>query len=105
MPRPRAPIAALALLQLTVTSRGGKTTIKPIGRSVNGTVIGAEVADLNSNSLPELDVDGQSAGSGSDGELVGDSVVNGDQLSPIDLLELKNGGASWIRRPTSVLQF
>ncbi|MEB3165316.1 MAG: hypothetical protein VKO65_01465, partial [Cyanobacteriota bacterium] len=139
--------------QLTITTRGGKTPIKPISQTVNGTVIGAEVADLNSNSLPEVYVYVQSAGSGSYGELVAYSVVNGAQLSPIYLQELtgaptkgyqghdefsvvegclvrrfpiykpgdsnakatgglrqicyklKNGEASWILRPTSVLQF
>ena len=139
--------------QLTITTRGGKRAIKPITQTVNGTVIGAEVADLNSNSLPEIYVYVQSAGSGSYGELVAYSVINGEQLSPIYLEELsgapakgyqghdeysvvegclvrrfpiykpsdsnakatgglrqicyklKNGEASWILRPTSVLQF
>lgn len=116
-------------------------------------MVGAEVADLNSNSLPEIYVYVQSAGSGSYGELVAYSVINGNELSPIVMQELtgapakgyqghdefsvvesclvrrfpiykpgdsnakatgglrqicyklKNGEASWILRPTSVLQF
>ena len=75
--------------QLTISTRGGKTAIKPISQTVNGTVIGAEVADLNSNSLPEIYVDVQSAGSGSYGELVAYTVINSDQLSPIVLQERK----------------
>ena len=139
--------------QVTITTRGGKMPIKTITETVNGTVIGAEVADLNSNSLPEIYVYVQSAGSGSYGELVAYSVISGNQLSPIVLQELtgapakgyqghdefsvvegclvrrfpiykpgdsnakatgglrqicyklRNGEASWILRPTSVLQF
>ncbi|MEB3255552.1 MAG: hypothetical protein VKJ05_04095 [Synechococcaceae cyanobacterium] len=139
--------------QLTITTRGGSKPIKPITQTVNGTVIGAEVADLNSNSLPEIYVYVQGAGSGSYGELVAYSVINGNELSPIYLQELtgaptkgyqghdefsvvegclvrrfpiykagdsnakasgglrqicyklRNGEASWILRPTSVLQF
>lgn len=139
--------------QLTITPRGGQRSLKPITQTVDGRVVGAEVADLNSNSLPEIYVYVQSAGSGSYGQLVAYSVVNGDQLSPIYLQELsgapakgyqghdefsvvegcmvrrfpiykpgdsnakatgglrqicyklQNGEASWILRPTSVLQF
>lgn len=79
--------------QLTITSRGGKKLIKPITQTVNGTVIGAEVADLNSNSLPEIYVYVQSAGSGSYGELVAYSVINSDQLSPIYMQELTGAPA------------
>jgi hypothetical protein len=139
--------------QLTISTRGGKLPIQPISQTVDGRVIDAEVADLNSNTLPEIYVYVQSAGSGSYGQLVAYSVVNGKQLSPIYLQELtgpaakgyqghdqfrvvenclvrrfpiykagdsnakasgglrqicyklKNGEASWILRPTSVLQF
>jgi hypothetical protein len=139
--------------QLTITPRGAKRQFKPIRQTVDGRVVGAEVADLNSNSLPEIYVVVQSAGSGSYGKLVAYSVINSDQLSPIYLQELsgasangyqghdafsvvegclvrrfpiykpgdsktkatgglrqicyklRNGEASWILRPTSVLQF
>lgn len=79
--------------QLTITPKGGKRSIKPISQTVEGRVVGAEVADLNSNSLPEIYVYVQSAGSGSYGQLVAYSVVNGDQLSPIDLPELTGAPA------------
>jgi len=79
--------------QLKITTRGGKKPIKTISQTVNGTVIGAEVADLNSNSLPEIYVYVQSAGSGSYGELVAYSVINGNELSPIYLQELTGAPA------------
>lgn len=139
--------------ELTITPRGGKRSIRPIRQTVDGRVVGAEVADLNSNSLPEIYVYVQSTGSGSYGQLVAYSVINGNELSPIYLQELtgspakgyqghdefsvvegclvrrfpiykpsdshakatgglrqicyklQNGEASWILRPTSVLQF
>ncbi|MEB3361784.1 MAG: PliI family lysozyme inhibitor of I-type lysozyme [Synechococcaceae cyanobacterium] len=139
--------------QLTITTRGGKRPIKPITQTVDGQVVGAEVADLNSNSQPEIYVYVQSAGSGSYGQLVAYTVTTGNELSPIYLQELtgaptqgyqghdefsvvegclvrrfpiykpsdsnakatgglrqicyklKNGEASWILRPTSVLKF
>ncbi len=74
--------------QLTITTSGAKPPIKPIHQSVNGQVIGAEVADLNSNGLPEIYVFVQGAGSGSYGELVAYSVIKGSELSPITLQEL-----------------
>ena len=78
-------------VQLTITTSGAKPPIKPIQQTVNGQVVGAKVADLNSNGLPEIDVFVQGAGSGSYGELVGYAVIAGE--------------ASWILRPTSVLKF
>ena len=79
--------------QLTITPRGGQHRLKPITQTVDGRVVGAEVADLNSNSLPEIYVYVQSAGSGSYGQLVAYSVINGDQLSPIYLQELTGAPA------------
>ncbi|MEB3200533.1 MAG: hypothetical protein VKK62_08415, partial [Synechococcaceae cyanobacterium] len=79
--------------QLTITASGGKRAFKPITQTVNGKVIGAEVADLNSNSLPEIYVYVQSAGSGSYGELVAYSVIKGNELSPIYLQELSGDSA------------
>lgn len=79
--------------QLTITTRGGSKPIKPISKTVDGRVVGAEVADLNSNSLPEIYVYVQGAGSGSYGQLVAYSVINGNQLSPIVLQELTGAPA------------
>ena len=139
--------------QLAITSNGGRTTFKPIQQTINGRVVGAEVADLDSNGLPEIYVYVQGAGSGSYGELAAYAVTKGADLSPIYLQELtsstsqgyqghdqfrvvegclvrrfpiykpgdsnakatggerqicyklKAGEASWILRPTSVLNF
>jgi hypothetical protein len=74
--------------QLTITTTGAKPPIKPIRQTVNGQVIGAAVADLNSNGLPEIYVFVEGAGSGSYGELVGYAVTKGKDLSPIALPEL-----------------
>lgn len=79
--------------QLTITTRSGKRPIKTITQTVDGQVVGAEVADLNSNNLPEIYIYVQSAGSGSDGELVAYSVINGNELSPIVLQELMGAPA------------
>jgi len=139
--------------QLTITTTQGKRAFKPIHQTVDGTVVGTEVADLNGNGKPEIFVYVQSAGSGSYGELVAYAVDKSNRLSPIAMQELsgalaqgymghdeyqvvegcltrrfpiykpgdsnakptgglrqicyklKNGEASWILRPTSVLQF
>ncbi len=109
--------------QLTITTTGAKPLIKPIRQTVNGQVVGAEVADLNSNGMPEIYVFVQGAGSGSYGEVVGFAVIKGSELSPITLpeltgvnaqatggqrqicYELKAGEAGFILRPTSVLKF
>jgi hypothetical protein len=79
--------------QLTITTSGAKPPIKPIRQTVNGQVVGAEVADLNSNGMPEIYVVVQSAGSGSYGEVVAYSVIKGTELSPITLPELTGTNA------------
>ena len=142
-----------SLQQLTITAHAGKRAFQPISETVDGHVVGAEVADLNSNSTPEIYVYVQGAGSGSYGQLVAYSASSGKHLLPIHLQELsgapakgymghdtfsvvegclvrrfpiykpsdsnakatgglrqicyklRNGEASWILRPTSVLQF
>jgi len=79
--------------QLTITTTGAKPPIKPIQQTVNGRVVGAEVADLNSNGLPEIYVFVQGVGSGSYGELVAYAVMKGSELSPITLPELTGANA------------
>ncbi len=79
--------------QLTITTAGAKPTIKPIRQTVNGQVVGAEVADLNNNGLPEIYVYVQGAGSGSYGEVVAYAVIKGSELSPITLPELRGANA------------
>ena len=79
--------------QLTITTTGAKPPIKPIRKTVNGQVVGAEVADLNNNGMPEIYVFVQGAGSGSYGEVVGFAVTKGSELSPITLPELTGANA------------
>lgn len=73
---------------LSITTTGAKPAIKTIHQTVNGQVVGAEVADLNANGLPEIYVFVQSAGSGSYGELVAYAAMKSSELSPITLPEL-----------------
>ena len=79
--------------QLTITTSGAKPPIKPIRQTVNGQVVGAEVADLNGNGLPEIYVFVQGAGSGSYGELVAYAAIKSSSLSPITLPELTGAAA------------
>jgi len=88
--------------QLTITTTGAKPPIKPIRQTVNGHVVGAEVADLNGNGLPEIYVFVQGAGSGSYGELVAYAVMKGSELSPITLPELTGANAQGYRVTTSL---
>ena len=78
---------------LTITTTGTRPPIKPIHQTVNGRVVGAQVADLNGNGLPEIYVFVQGAGSGSYGELVAYAVTKGSDLSPIALQELSGAMA------------
>lgn len=79
---------------LTITTSGARPPIKPIRQTVNGQVVGAEVADLNGNGLPEMCVFVRGASSGSYGELVAYAVMKGSELSLIDLPELSADSAN-----------
>lgn len=79
-------------LQVKATE-GGKA-FPSIGERVDGTVTGAEVADLNSDGKPELFVYVSSAGSGSYGEVKGWIVGRrGRVLLPIVMPELSGKDA------------
>lgn len=71
---------------------GNKLTIQPVGltqdntiieQTFDGTVVNAEVGDLNTDGFPEVLVYLQSAGSGSYGSVIGYSVNNGKSMSAI----------------------
>lgn len=79
--------------ELTITARNGRGLFKPIRQTVDGRVVRAEVADLNSNGKPEIYVLIQSTGSGSYGQLAAYSVINSNQLSPIYMPELSGASA------------
>jgi hypothetical protein len=74
--------------QLMITTSGAKHPIPVIRQVVDGSVVAAEVADLNVNDQPEIYVFVQGAGSGSDGQLVAYALNNGRSLTPITLPEL-----------------
>jgi len=82
---------------LTISSTGAKPPIKPIHQTVNGQVVGAQVADLNGNGTPEIYVFVQGAGSGSYGELVAYAASNSSELAPIYLQELTGATAQGYR--------
>ncbi len=71
--------------QLLITPSGLQGDNSPIKREIQGTVTGAEVADLNSDGSPEIYVYINSAGSGTYGELVAYSANNKKSLSEIYL--------------------
>jgi hypothetical protein len=108
-PAPAAPPAPVAF-DKTLTSKGitfrvtaandssaGTVTIVPSGltvtndtitQEIDGTVVSAEVADLDVNGWPELYVFTRSAGSGSYGSVIGQAVNNGKSLSAIFLPDI-----------------
>jgi Periplasmic lysozyme inhibitor of I-type lysozyme len=70
---------------LTIVPSGLEIDNSLITRKVEGTVLGAEIADLNADRSPEIYVYVQSAGSGSYGSLVAYSANRRKSLSEIYL--------------------
>lgn len=70
---------------LHIVPSGLQTDNKPIAKTLDGTVTGAEVADLNADGSPEIYVYVTSAGSGSYGSLVAYSANHRKSLSEIYL--------------------
>jgi Periplasmic lysozyme inhibitor of I-type lysozyme len=79
-----------SLNQLEIIHSGLEVDNAPIKREVDGTVTGAEVADLNSDGSPEIYVYVTSAGSGSYGTLVAYSANKKKSLSEIYLPPLED---------------
>ncbi|MXR36764.1 PliI family lysozyme inhibitor of I-type lysozyme [Craterilacuibacter sinensis] len=77
-----------SLNQLTITPSGLSGSNAPIKREIDGSVSGAEVADLNADGSPEVYVYVNSAGSGSYGSLVGYAANRKKSLSEIHLPDL-----------------
>jgi len=61
-----------------------------IEEKIDGTVVGAEVADLDRNGVPEIYVYVQSAGSGSYGSVVGHAVNKRRSITPIYMTPLSD---------------
>ena len=76
--------------QLKIIPSGLKIDNSVIKREIEGTVTGAEAADLNGDGSPEIYIYVTSAGSGSYGELVAYSANNNKSLSEIYLQPLEN---------------
>jgi len=74
-----------SLNKVTITPAGLATDNAPVVRDADGTVVGAEVADLNVDGSPEIYVYVQSAGSGSYGSLIALSANGKKSLSDIFL--------------------
>lgn len=70
---------------LEIVPSGLKGDNRPISRTIEGTITGVEVADLNADGSPELYVYVTSAGSGSYGSLVAYAANNRKSLSEIFL--------------------
>ena len=71
--------------QLTITPSGLEISNDEINKEIDGSVTGAEVADLNNDGSPEIYVFINSAGSGSYGSLVAYSVNNMKSMTEIYL--------------------
>lgn len=76
--------------QVTVTTRGLARN-EVIKREFEGTVIEAEVADLNIDGSPELYIYGTSAGSGSYGQFIGLATLRKRSIAEIYLPEIAEG--------------
>jgi len=79
---------------LQITPSGLEIDNSPIVRTIDGTISGAEVADLNADGSPEIYVYVKSAGSGSYGFLVAYSANRRKSLSEIYLPPLTENGSA-----------
>jgi len=77
-----------SLNQLTITPSGLEIDNEVIQQEIDGSVTGAEVADINADGSPEIYVYVNSAGSGAYGSLVAYAANNKKSLSSIYLMPL-----------------
>jgi hypothetical protein len=85
--------------RLRIAPSGLQVSNAPVEREVDGTVTGAEVADLDGDGSPEVYVYVTSAGSGSYGSLVAYAANNRKSMSEIylpDLMEDKKHRAGYM---------
>lgn len=73
---------------LRVVPAGNIQTKRAIVKKIDGTVTGADIADLNGDGWPELYVYVTSAGSGSYGSVVGYAVNRGKSVTEFSLPDL-----------------
>ena len=79
-----------SLNQLTITPSGLEIVNDVIKQEIDGSVTGAEVADINADGSPEIYIYVNSAGSGTYGSLVAYSANNKKSLSGIYLVPLED---------------
>ena len=79
-----------SLNQLTITPSGLENGNRVMKQEIDGSVTGAEVADINADGSPEIYVYVNSAGSGGYGSLVAYSANNKKSLSEIYLAPLED---------------
>ncbi len=79
-----------SLNQLTIIPTGLEGSNRVIKQEIDGSVTGAQIADINADGSPEIYVYVNSAGSGSYGSLVAYSANNKKSLSGIYLPPLKD---------------
>ena len=81
-----------SLNRLTITPSGLTVDNRPQELDIDGSVVAAQLADLDSDGWPEVYVYVASAGSGSYGSLVAFAVNNGKSMSPIYLPPIQDEG-------------
>lgn len=74
--------------KLTIQPSGLETDNTLVEHQIDGTIINAEVGDLNTDGFPEILVYLQSDGSGSYGSVIGYSVNNGKSMSSINMPDI-----------------
>ena len=84
-----------SIRQLSIQPKGLEIDNQNIALEIDGEVVNAEIADLNSDGFPEILIYTMSAGSGSYGNVLGYSVNNGKSISQIYFPDIfKNKEAS-----------
>jgi len=79
-----------SIRKLFINTKGLIYNSQELVMDIDGSVIDAEVEDLNIDGYPELLIYTQSAGSGSYGNVIGFSVNNGKSMSQIAFPDLSN---------------
>ena len=82
-----------SLNQVTIAPSGLPADARPVNVEVDGSVTGAEVADLDGDGSPEILVFANSAGSGSYGSVVGYAVNGRKSMSQIFLPPIEGNSA------------
>lgn len=77
-----------SLNKLIITTEGLKDSVPPIKLEIDGSVSGAEVADIDNNQSPEIYIYVTSSGSGSFGSLVAYSANNRKSITPISMPDI-----------------